>query len=189
MENKIFDPKKLDKLNNPERYKDMPPYYIYKKLNLEKAETIVDIGAGTGYFCIPFLKLFNAKKVYAADISEVMNNWVKENVSIKYNEICPILMKNNSVKIPDNSSDLIYMMNLHHELYEPENMLREIYRLLKNKGKIFIVDWLKKETNSGPPIEIRCDVDDVKTQLLETGFKNIEILPHFSKHFFIIAQK
>jgi tRNA A58 N-methylase Trm61 len=58
--NNRFDPKKLEKLNNPERLKIVPPQYIWKMLNLKNVRTIVDIGAGTGFFSIPFLELSGA---------------------------------------------------------------------------------------------------------------------------------
>ena len=56
MNDKRFDPKKLHKLNNPDRLLDLPPQYIWDKLNLQLtgADTFVDIGAGTGFFSIPF---------------------------------------------------------------------------------------------------------------------------------------
>ena len=46
-----FNPGKLEKLNNPERLKSIPPDYIWKKLNLSECKTIVDIGADLSFSC------------------------------------------------------------------------------------------------------------------------------------------
>ena len=52
MDKKKFDPKKLEKLNNLKRLKDIPPDYVLGKLNMEKANILVEIGAGTVFFSI-----------------------------------------------------------------------------------------------------------------------------------------
>jgi len=62
-------------------------------------------------------------------------------------------------------------------------------RLLKPKGKIAISDWKKKKTKYGPPIELRYKPNEVKKQLLETGFGNINIDTGFQNNFLIIAEK
>nr|MDA3808888.1 class I SAM-dependent methyltransferase [Spirochaetaceae bacterium] len=95
--NKLFDPKKLNKLNNPERLKDLPPEYIWNKLNLDNPECIIDIGAGTGFYSVPFLNLMGKGIVYSCDISEIMINWLKENICKDYSGIVPLLIKNASV--------------------------------------------------------------------------------------------
>ena len=66
---KKFNPQKLDKLNNPERLKTIPPDVIIRKLNIIDCQNIVDIGAGTGLFSRAFSKLFKNSIVYALDVS------------------------------------------------------------------------------------------------------------------------
>ena len=158
MDDKKFDPKKLQKLNNPERLLDIPPEKIWSHLNLNLAElsTFIDIGAGTGFFSIPFVKYIENGKIYACDISEVMISWMTSNICPKYPNIIPLKMEEDTIDLQDDSADLVYMINLHHELDSPVQMLEEAYRLLKRKGKVFIVDWRKEEMPQGPPKEIRC---------------------------------
>jgi len=54
MTNNIFNPKKLEKLNNPDRLKAIPPEFIWGKLNLVDPRYLLDLGAGTGMFSIAF---------------------------------------------------------------------------------------------------------------------------------------
>jgi len=84
MNEKKFDPQKLQKLNNPQRLIDIPPDFVRAKLNTAKPAVLVEIGAGTAFFSIAFLQVFKPSTIYACDLSEVMINWVKENVSPKY---------------------------------------------------------------------------------------------------------
>lgn len=109
---------------------DLPPEYIWGKLNINAANVIVDIGAGTGFFSIPFVNY--TKKLFACDISDTMIEWMKKNILLKYPNIIPLKMGSNSVPRQDETADLVYMINLHHELDEPDKMLTECRRIIND---------------------------------------------------------
>ena len=182
-----FDPKKLAKLNNPERLKYLNPAFILQNFNIGESPTLIDIGAGTGLFAKAFSGLMNDGKIYACDTSEIMINWMQEN--IQDSKIIPVLNSENKIPLPDETADIVYMMNLHHELYEPDKVLAESYRLLKNNGKIAVLDWKKEETPDGPPVDIRVEEAKVIKCLESCGFNNIKSITGLSYHYFIIAEK
>lgn len=182
-----FDPKKLAKLNNPERLKYINPDLIWETMELQNPEILVDIGAGTGFFASVFSKKISNGKIYACDSSEIMITWMQEN--LKDSKIIPVLSSENKIPLHDGIADFVYMINLHHELVEPDKILEEAYRLLKNKGKIAVIDWKKEETPMGPPLEIRAVESEVVKALEFCGFKNIKSEAGLKYNFFIIAQK
>ncbi len=186
---KKFNPKKLEKLNNPARLEDIPPAYVWDKLKIDKCETLIDIGAGTGFFSRAFSDFMSDGVVFAADISPVMIDWMNEYIVDSSPGIKPILMDESTIPLEDSVADLVLMVNLHHELDLPETTLGEAYRLLKPEGKICIIDWKKEEMPYGPSLEIRCAVDDVKAQLETARFINVSIDDSLSKNFLIIAEK
>lgn len=182
-----FDPKKLAKLNNPERLKTLNPDTIWDALDLQTPKVLIDIGAGTGFFTKEFSKKSKGGTVYACDSSEVMIQWMQENITDK--SIIPLLCSEAFIELPDEIADLVYMINVHHEIYEPEKLLAEVCRLLKTGGKIAIIDWKAEEMQDGPSLKIRIPDEVIAEQLLKTGFINIvkhKILP---LHSFIIGQK
>ncbi|UOD35321.1 class I SAM-dependent methyltransferase [Deferribacteraceae bacterium V6Fe1] len=189
MEGKKFDPKKLEKLNNKKRLKDIPPEFIRKAVGLVNVETLVDIGAGTGLFSLALLNEFKCKTVYACDVSDIMIDWMKENIVTKHTEIIPLKSDEVKVPLPDNTADLVIMMNLHHELDEPELILKDAFRVLKKGGKILIIDWKKVEMNEGPPLGMRVCPEDVKKQLSAGGFENIQVIDGLEKHFTVTGDK
>jgi len=184
-----FDPDKLQKLNDPQRLLDIPPDYIWEKLHIKNPGVFVEIGAGTAFFSVALFQKYRPVTLYACDISEVMVNWIKENVSSKYPNIIPVKTEEHIVPLDDGIADLVFMINLHHELDNPSLSLGEAYRIMKPDGKIFIVDWIKKDMCEGPPTKIRCLPDKVKEQLVKTGFEDIDMYNELQKHFLVVGKK
>ncbi len=189
MNEKKFDPKKLQKLNDPQRLMDIPPDFVWEKLHIEKPGVFVEIGAGTAFFSVAFLQKFVSSTLYACDISEVMLNWVKENVSSKYPNIIPVKTEEHTVPLDDGIADLVFMINLHHELDNPYLSVEEAYRILKPDGEIFVVDWKKQDMPEGPPTKIRCLPEQVKEQMVNAGFKYVDIYNELQKHFLVVGKK
>lgn len=179
----------MQKLNNPQRLIDIPPDYAWEKLNIEKPGVFVDIGAGTAFFSVAFLQKSKPSTIYACDSSEVMINWIKENVSPKYPNIIPIKTEEHYVPLDDGIADLVFMINLHHELDNPSLTVEESNRILKPDGKIFVVDWKKQDMAEGPPAKIRFLPERVKEQLVNTGFKQVDIYNELQKHFLVVGKK
>ena len=189
MTEKRFDPKKLNKLNNPDRLKQLPPEFIIEKAGLKNLKTMVDVGAGTGFFSIQFAEKFKDSTIHACDISDVMISWMKENVSPKYDSVIPAKMNDNEIPLNDNVGDFVLMINLHHELDNPVKMLTDCKRVLKKGGKIAIVDWKKEEMEMGPPYEIRCEANSIKEHLVKSGFNHVQIHDDLKYYNLLIAEK
>ncbi len=189
MTEKKFDPKKLDKLNNPDRLMDLPPEFIWSRIDITDPDVLVDIGAGTGFFALRFLNFTDKGKIFACDISDTMIQWMNDNLCRENHSIIPLKMSESSVPLEDGIADLVYMINLHHELEQPEGILKESFRLLKENGKIFIADWKKQDMDQGPPLKLRYLPEQVKAQLIGAGFKNVMIYTELPKHFLLVASK
>ena len=189
MHEKKFDPKKLAKLNNPQRLEDIPPAFLRTKLANPSPQTLVEIGAGTAFFCIALLLELRPQRIYACDLSPTLIDWMQDNVIPEYPAIVPIQTTEDQVPLDDGCAELVFMINLHHELHNPVNSLKEGCRLLKPGGEIFIVDWKKQQMEQGPPIGIRATPDEVKSQLEQAGFNQIAGYNELKKQFLVTGRK
>jgi len=196
MENNNFqqkwdDPSKIEKLHNPQRLLSLPPKLIWELLSPDNPDVVVDIGAGTGLFSTEFFKLMVKGTLYACDISDAMFNWLNSKVHTEYPGILPVKMSKTAVPLDDDIADLVFMMNLHHELKNPLTLLGEAKRLLKPDGKICIVDWKRgaAENGPGPDASVRCETEIVAGQLREAGFNHPKIYEGLTFHFLIYAEK
>lgn len=184
-----FDPKKLKKLNNPQRLKDIPLKYIQNQLGMTAPKVMVDLGAGTAFFSLAFLRQFSPETIYSCDLSETMIAWIRDNVTPDHPGIVPVKSEETSVPLEDGTADLVFMIALHHELEAPGRTLEEAFRLLKPHGIVLIIDWAKKEMTEGPPQAIRCRPEEVRDQLLKTGFTEPRIHDGLPKHFMVTGLK
>ena len=189
-ESRKFDPKKLAKLNDPKRLEYLNPDLIWEKAGLKNPSVLIDIGAGTGFFALLFSKKMKRGKLYACDISDEMLSWMKSNLPLESKgRVIPVKMEEGSVALPDDMADLVYMIDLHHELEQPQKVLREALRLLRRGGKLLIVDWKKEQTPEGPPLKIRVTEEAIQSQMLKAGFRDIikyAVLPY---HHFLVGEK
>ena len=189
MSDKKFDPKKLRKLNDPQRLVDIPPFLVCSRLSLKNPDVLVEIGAGTAFFSVAFHQQLNASTTYACDLSATMISWMEDNITPQYSQIIPVKSEESAVPLNDEIADLVFMINLHHELEDQSLVVQEAFRLLKPEGEIFIVDWKKEEMPQGPPVEIRCMPEQVEMQLEKSGFLHIKSYDDMPKHFLVVGKK
>jgi len=136
------DIKDFDKVYN---YYDkfMNKFNLYKlqevkdAANINENEVIVDIGGGTGklaqYICD------SCKTVYVLDESDKMLSKVNQ----RKNLIC---VNGDALKTPfeSNSIDTVILSDVFHHIKEQKELVIEIRRILKDNGKLVMLDFNRK---------------------------------------------
>lgn len=169
---KKFDPKHKHKLDSPERRKILPPYKILNDAGIQKGDILADIGCGIGYFSIPAAKIIGTTgKVIAIDPSEEMlEELIKR---IKKEKIQNIEVKKTlpyKFPIKDESVSFVFISNVLHEIDNKSKFLKEVYRILKLQGKLCIIEYIKKDTGTNPPVKARLSVKQVQNYLEKFKF-------------------
>jgi len=116
---------------------------VGKKLdqfNIENGFIIVDFGCGPGSFVEYASKLVgNSGKVYAVDVHPLAIKAVKEKAKRKgLDNVIPVLATGYPVDIDSHSIDVIYALDMFHHIQDAAGFLKELHRLLKPKGTLFI---------------------------------------------------
>lgn len=84
---------------------------IFKNININKNDIILDIGCGNGYFLLHLNKIYNFKKLYGVEIDENTYNICKNNIILsKSNKI--FIFKKDAIRfvIPKDVT-IIYLFN------------------------------------------------------------------------------
>lgn len=172
-----FNMDKLERLNDPGRFETLPPDVFWEALGAPRGEAVfVEIGAGTGLFASAFVSRSPDVIVYAADMADQMLEWMQFNrPEVAENRIFPVKASETGLPLPDAMADGLYMINLHHELAEPQASYAEALRLLKPGGRLLVVDWAPRETPKGPPQEIRVQPDELQRIVEGAGFADVRV--------------
>lgn len=177
-----FNPRKLHKLNDPERLAEIPPEFIWRRLALAECRLMVDLGAGTGLFSKAFLPLMDDGIIHAADTSQIMVDWLAKNVANEHPAIRPVLIEDSRLPLDDGVADLAISINVYHELDDPGGTLRELRRVLKPGGTVCIVDFKKEPTEHGPPVDKRFTAGEIADELARAGFTDIHTDESMESH-------
>jgi len=172
-----FDPVKLERLNDPARLETMSPDVLWRALGEpEHARVIIEIGAGTGLFASEFLARAPHAVLYATDIVDDMLEWMRANrPEVEAGRLVPRRSHEGQVPLQDSLADVVYMLNVHHELAEPDSIYAEALRLLKPEGRLLVADWAPGDSPKGPPQHVRVSGSDIAQILDAIGFGNVRV--------------
>ncbi|MCF8566093.1 class I SAM-dependent methyltransferase [Alicyclobacillus tolerans] len=189
MHEKRFNPEHLERLDSPERRQALPPEKLLQSLDLKPEDTVLDLGAGTGYFAIPAAKIVE-NTVYALDVQPKMLETLQsrvEQAGVKNVE----LLQGPIEHIPMNGEAVNHVIAslVLHEVEPLEQGVREIHRVLKPQGTCMCLEWEKKETEQGPPLHHRIASSDLEQVLEENGFQIKHRSSPTSSHYLVVAQK
>ncbi len=154
----------------------MDPDVIVKNLKIEAGYKVADFGCGAGYFTIPIAKrVLNSGKVYAIDVlSEPLEAVMSKAKLYGLLNIEPVRANVEVVggtKISDKSVDLGVLANILFQCNDYDSVFLETKRVLKDNGKIAIIDWIPKDVQLGPKFERCLKKDFVKKIAIKNGFK------------------
>jgi len=187
-----FNPKHLDKLDNPERRDKLPPVETLEKLGFEAKDILVDIGAGIGYFTIASQEITKGLvPTYALDTSSDMliNLKAREIEITGKNHIQTILTDEYDFKLSKGVATFVLLVNVLHEIEDKTIFIRHIQQILKEHGKVAIIDWKKIEMPEGPPLKHRISVEETKKMLIELGFRIEKSLEFGTELYGLVATK
>lgn len=153
----------------PERLHELDPSGTLKKLGLKKDSILCDIGAGTGIFTIPAAKI-SANTIYAIDVTDEMLSIIAGRVkSENLTNVQLIKPEGFSYPIPSGSCDIVLMCAVYHHIGCAE-LLHEIRRILKKDGKLALIEFYKKVTPYGPPVQNRISRQEIDELACKNGF-------------------
>lgn len=179
-----FDIKHLEKLDNPQRRRDMPPRETLEKFGLGDEGVFLDIGCGIGYFTIPAAEMLKKGKAIGIDIMEEMLKHARERAEdIKNIEFRQ--SREYAFPIKDRSVDYSMLCNVLHEVEDKVKYLVEIRRVLREDGRLYLIEWDKDDAEEGygPPAGHRLSKDEVKELCTMAGLRVEKEIPISKYHF------
>jgi ubiquinone/menaquinone biosynthesis C-methylase UbiE len=186
-----FDPAKLDKLNDIARLDDLVPDRMWEAFGMPFATSVVELGAGTGMFAREFAeRMPDDGTLVAVDTEPLMVAWMTEHLAAGPGaQITPHLADASALPLADASAELVYSVNLWHELEDLDATLAETMRVLAPGGVVAVVDWKAEQTPKGPPLAHRTPPEGIARALEAAGFTDARIHPVLRYHSVVTARR
>jgi ubiquinone/menaquinone biosynthesis C-methylase UbiE len=161
-----------DRLKDPERLRWLPPEPLLREAGFSAGSTVLDIGAGTGYWTAPLATILGPRgRVIAVDMELVMLEELRSLVADRGLGNVEIVQSDEmSIPLPDQVADGAVLGFMLHHPSDPAAFLQEVKRLLKPGSRVLAVDWHKHETEQGPPVQHRLSEEETCALLSEAGF-------------------
>lgn len=161
-----------DWLDRAERDQEEDPDRAIDVLKLQKGAAVADIGAGSGYMTEKLSKKVGpAGRVYAADIQQGMIDLLNKRIAKrKLTNVTPVLSTQDDPRLPIEAIDLVLMVDVYHELSQPQLVLRHIKAALKPGGRLVLVEYRKEDPNVPIRPEHKMSVAEAKLEVEAEGF-------------------
>lgn len=186
-------------LERSEREIEEMPDSALAAIGIKPGMTVADVGAGSGYFTVRLSRLVGPEgKVYAQDIQPEMLRLLRRRLEkANFTNIATVLGSESDPKLPENSLDLILMVDVYHEFAQPQIMLRKLRQSLKDDGRMVLLEYRKEDPWVPIRPEHKMSVAEAKLEVEDEGFLLERVgkeLPRqhiliFKKNLSVTAQK
>lgn len=179
------------KLEDPARLVYLSPGEAAAQAGLREGMRVADVGAGTGFFAIPFARRVGAGgRVFAVDMQPEMLELLRAKLTDEQRARIE-LVEGSAARtgLKSGSCDLVWMAKVWHELDECETVLAEAARVLGERGRIAILDWRPGASRPpGPPDEHRVAAAEVVSMLTREGWQ-VESASDFSDYSYLVVAR
>ena len=108
--------------------------------------TVLDFGCGPGGYITPLVELVGPSgKIYALDIHPLAIQEVKKIAKRKRLHNILTIESDCHTGLPDKSVDTVLLYDVFHDLVQPDDVLRELHRVLKTDGILSFSDHHMKD--------------------------------------------
>ena len=169
-------------LERPEREAEEAPTEAIAALQPRPGQVVADIGAGSGYYTMLLSTAVGpGGRVYATDIQPEMLALIRKKVEdTRVANVELVLGSATESRLPDAAIDLALMVDVYHELAQPQAFLRSLKRALKPDGRLVLIEFRKESAWVPIRPEHKMSVREARMELEADGYRFervIDVLP------------
>jgi ubiquinone/menaquinone biosynthesis C-methylase UbiE len=178
-------------LERAEREDEEAPARALQIIGIQSGSTVADIGAGSGYFTLRMARLVGPTgKVYANDIQQGMLDIIRKRLTEeRITNVTLVLGETADPKLPPSSIDMALMVDVYHEVQEPQAMLRRIREALKPDGRLVLLEYRKDD----PTIPIipshKMSVEEARLEVEHEGFTLASVIEELPRQHILVFRK
>lgn len=139
----VMGPGGVPWLERPQRESEERPQLTIDALEIKPGQTVADLGAGSGYYSFRIAPLVGEQgSVLAIDVEPRMLRIVGERARHdRLKNITTVLSTPSDPNLEPNSIDLLFMVDVYHELEYPFEVMTKVRAALKPGGRVALIEY------------------------------------------------
>jgi cyclopropane fatty-acyl-phospholipid synthase-like methyltransferase len=176
----------IKKFESPERDAYQQPDKVLTYIGDVANKTILDIGAGSGYFSIRLAK--KGAYIIAGDVDDEFLNYIKNRIKKEHLDSLIEVRKlpYDSPALKNEEVDKVLIVNTYHHIEDRPVYFAKVRNGLKQDGELIVIDFFKKDLPIGPPTNHKISKEKVVEELKQAGFKEFKVNTDLLEMQFII---
>lgn len=166
-----------------------------ERFSLGKGSHVADFGAGSGFYALAAAAAVGETgKVYAIDVqkdllAKLKNEAQKIRHLMNLEVVWADLEHVGGTRLREHSMDAVIAANIFFQLEHKDNAAAEIKRIVKDNGRVFLVDWSESFGGVGPLQKDVFSEAAAKALFEKHGFAVDRELAAGAQHYGIIFRK
>ncbi|GFE86162.1 class I SAM-dependent methyltransferase [Steroidobacter agaridevorans] len=187
----VMGPGGVPWLERQQRESEERPQLTIAALEIKPGQTIADLGAGSGYYSFRIAPLVGERgSVLAIDVEPRMLRIISERAQrdgIK--NITTVLSTPSDPNLEPNSIDLLFMVDVYHELEYPFEVMTKVREALKPGGRVALIEYRAEDPAVMiKPVHKMTERQIVK-ELTAAGFKHQKTIRTLPLQHLVLFQK
>ena len=178
-------------LDRAQREQEEQPDKALELLQIKPGMIVADVGAGTGYMTVRLARRVGpGGKVYANDLQAAMLKVLQDNVQReKLTDVTFVQGTETDTRLPANAIDLALLVDVYHEFWYPQQMLRSIRQALKPNGQLVLLEYRKEDPRLPIMADHKMSVAEVRAEVEPEGFTFDRLIPDLPRQHIIVFRK
>jgi SAM-dependent methyltransferase len=162
--------KYIEFLERSDRAVWQKPDAVVAALRLAGTETLVDVGAGSGYFSFRFARALPKGKVIATDVEPEMIRHIHHKVLTEGISNVKVVLADPKDPSVDPSADVVFVCDVIHHVGEREAWLQKLAAEMKPGARLVVIEFKEGKLPEGPPEAVKIPKAKLVSMLEEAGF-------------------
>ena len=180
----------IERQMDPGRAAWQKPDRVVRALGLRRGQVVADVGAGPGFFSSRLARAVGpGGHVYAVDPEPAVLDVLRARLArSRIRNVTPVLGRADDLLLPAGRCDLVLIVNAYHHVRGGPAFLRRLTWALARGGRIVNIDFEKRETPVGPPVEHRVAREAFLRQARRAGLATVAERGFLPYQYFVVLR-
>jgi ubiquinone/menaquinone biosynthesis C-methylase UbiE len=178
-------------LDRAQREEEEQPDRALELVGITPGMIVADVGAGSGYMTVRLARRVGPSgKIYANDLQASMLTLLQDKVrSETLTNVVFVQGTETETRLPASAIDLAILVDVYHEFWNPQQMLRSIRQSLKPNGQLVLLEYRKEDPRLPIMADHKMSVAEVRTEIEPEGFVFDRLIPDLPRQHIIVFRR